>query len=110
MIQDRIEKIEATLQSATSLPRAKRDELLSLLGELKAEVAPLIDSHAEDVSSIARFAEASWFESTRGDKKPKLADAALGGLASSVEGFEASHPRLVEIVNRLATTLSNLGI
>ena len=28
----------------------------------------------------------------------------------SVEGFEASHPRLVEIVNRLATTLSNMGI
>jgi len=32
------------------------------------------------------------------------------GLASSVRGFEVSHPRLVQIVDRLALALSNMGI
>jgi hypothetical protein len=34
----------------------------------------------------------------------------LRGLQSSAEGFEKSHPKLVEIVNRISSTLSNLGI
>jgi Domain of unknown function (DUF4404) len=110
MILDRIEQIEATLKDAPSVPPETRAQLLQLLGELRSEVEPLAGTHADDARSIAQFAEASWYETTRSEKRPKLADAALGGLASSVEGFEASHPRLVETVNRLATTLSNMGI
>jgi hypothetical protein len=34
----------------------------------------------------------------------------LAGLSASVEGFEKSHPKLVEIVNRICTALSGLGI
>jgi len=34
----------------------------------------------------------------------------LEGLSSSVEGFEKSHPKLVQIVNAISNTLSNLGI
>ena len=44
------------------------------------------------------------------ERKPEQAASALEGLKTSVEGFEASHPRLVEIVDRLAITLSNMGI
>ena len=65
---------------------------------------------AEDAASIASFTEASVHEATREQKKPEQTAAALTGLTSSVHGFEASHPRLVEIVDRIAVTLSNMGI
>jgi hypothetical protein len=110
MIQDRIAKIEATLRNATNLPDETRQELLQLLAELKTEVAPLSETHGDDVQSITRFAAASVHEATRPGKKPVQTEAALSGLTASVEGFEASHPDLVRTVNRLALILSNSGI
>ena len=110
MIQDRIDKIEASLAKAANLPPETRTELLALLAELRGEVAPLTETHREDAQSIARFADASVHEATRTERKPAQTEAALQGLTASVEGFEASHPRLVEIVNRIAVTLSNMGI
>ena len=110
MIQDRIDKIESTLQSAPNLPAETKQELLALLAELKAEVAPLSATHGEDAASIARFADASVHEATRSERKPEQTAAALSGLNASVQGFEASHPRLVQIVDRIALTLSNMGI
>ena len=110
MIQDRIDKIETAVHSAANLPAETKHELLALLSELKAEVAPLHDTHSEDAHSIARFTDASVHEATRSERKPEQAAAAVSGLSSSVVGFEASHPRLVQIVDRLATTLSNMGI
>ena len=110
MIQDRIAKIENTLQNAANLPAETKQELLALLSELKAEVAPLATTHGEDAASIARFADASVHEATRSERKPDQTAAALTGLSASVEGFEASHPRLVQIVDRIAVTLSNMGI
>jgi hypothetical protein len=110
MNQDRIDKIQAAVNGAQHLPDGVRAELLRLLAELKAEVEPLSDAHGEDAQSIAGFAEASIHEATRSEKKPALAEAAIGGLTASVEGFEASHPQLVEVVNRIAVALSNMGI
>ncbi len=110
MIQDRIDKIETAVRGAANLPAETKQELLALLAELKAEVAPLGATHGEDAASIARFADASVHEATRSEKKPDQAAAAVTGLSASVAGFEASHPRLVQIVDRLATALSNMGI
>lgn len=110
MISDRIAQIEATLHNAPHLPAETRAELLRLLAELKAEVAPLAESHGEDVQSITRFTDASVHEATRSARKPEQTEAALKGLTSSVAGLEASHPGLVQIVNRIAVTLSNMGI
>jgi hypothetical protein len=110
MIQDRIDKIEATLRNSPNLAAETRDELLKLIADLKAEVTPLAGSHSEDVQSIAGFADASVHEATRSEQKPALFEAALKGLSRSVQGFEASHPRLVQVVDRLALTLSNMGI
>jgi len=49
-------------------------------------------------------------EATRGELNPQLRELSVRGLQSSVEGFEKSHPHLVEVVNRISNTLSNLGI
>lgn len=110
MIQDRIEKIEATLRAAPHLSAETRAQLLQLLSELRAEVNALAEEHSEDIASIAHFADASVHEATRAEQKPALSEAALSGLTQSVRGFEASHPQLVQVVDRLALTLSNMGI
>ena len=109
MIQDRIAKIEATL-SNSNIPVETREELLSLLAELRAEVAPLAATHGDRAQSIAQMTDAAVLEATREDKQPDQPAEALDGLVSSVRDFEVSHPRLVQIVDRLALTLSNMGI
>jgi hypothetical protein len=110
MIQDRIDKIEAAVNQAPNLSSESRAQLRALLVDLKAEVASLAATRDEDARSIAGFADASVHEAIRTEKKPALAETALKGLTKSVEGFEASHPRLVQIVDRIAVTLSNMGI
>jgi hypothetical protein len=110
MIQQTINQIEAKIRDASSLSEANKAELAKLLATLKAEVTELSRTDAEHARSIAGFADVSAHEATRSRRKPELLELSVDGLRSSVAGFEESHPRLVEIVNRIATTLSNLGI
>jgi hypothetical protein len=110
MIEDTIGKIEARIQGADTVHEGRRRELLQLLGTLKAEVAELSKTHGEQAQSIAGFAEVSTHEATRAAQNPDLLKLSLDGLNSSVSEFEKSHPRLVQIVNTISNTLSNLGI
>lgn len=110
MILDTLQKIEARIQGASVLKEESRKELLGLLSTMKSEVADLSRTHSEQAQSIAGFAEVSTHEATREDKNPELLQLSLKGLSASATGFETSHPRLVEIVNSICNTLSNLGI
>lgn len=110
MIEQTIEKIEARIQGADSINEERRRELLHLLGTLKSEVAELSKTHVEQAQSIAGFAELSAHEATRAEQNPRLLKLSLEGLGSSVKELEDSHPRLVQIVNAISNTLSNLGI
>jgi len=110
MIEETIRNIEARIQGAETIKEDRRRELLQLLGTLKAEVAALSRTHVEQAESIAGFAELSTHEATREKQNPQLLDLSLKGLNSSVEEFERSHPHLVQIVNSISNTLSNLGI
>ena|ERR1700677_1282336 len=110
MIQDRLEKIEAKVQGAPNIPDDTKTQLLSLLGDLKTEIAALAQTHDENAQSIAHFTDVSTQEVTNAEKQPEKVDAALEGLAGSVTGFETTHPRLAQIVNRLAAALSSVGI
>ena len=110
MIEDTIGEIEARVQSADSIKEERRHELLQLLGTLKSEVAELSRTHEEHAQSIAGFAQVSAHEATRSEKNPQLLKLSLEGLSSSVEELEKTHPRLVQIVNAISHTLSNLGI
>ena len=110
MIQDHIEKIETKVQGAKGIPEETKNELMGLLSTLRTEIGDLSKTHGEDADSITRFTEVSAHEATREEKKPELVKVAVQGLSSSVEGFESSHPGLVQIVNRIATILSNMGI
>ena len=110
MIEETIAKIEARLKSAEAIPAEKRRELQQLLAALKAEVGKLSRTHAEQAQSIAGFTEISAHEATRETQNPELLKLSLKGLSSSVEGFEKSHPKLVEVVNGVSNVLSSLGI
>ena len=90
MIEDTINKIEERFRSADNLSLEKRQELESLLQELRSELSRLprtapqgnVDEH-EDL---------------------------LDRLNQSVTEFETTHPQLVGIVNRISTILANMGI
>lgn len=110
MIHETIKKIESRIQGAENLPEGKRTELIELVTTLKDEVAELSKTHDEEAQSIAGYTQISAHEAMRAHQNPQLLEPALKGLASSVEGFEQSHPRLVQVVNSICTTLSNLGI
>ena len=110
MIEDTIQKIEQQLNSAQAIKPERREELLKLLQTLKSEVSMLSKTHGEEAASIARFTEVSAHEATRSSQDPQLLDLSLEGLRSSARSFEESHPKLVQIVNSISRTLSNLGI
>ena len=110
MIQERIADIESTLANAKNIPDATRAELTELLADLKTELAALSEQRAEEAQSITGLAHTSAQRAMHEDRKPQLVESAIQELKESVEGFETSHPRLTETVNRLATALSNMGI
>src|ERR1051325_3535296 len=110
MIDDTIGKIQARLEGADAIKEERRRELLQLLATLKSEVAELSKTHGEQAESIAAFADLSTHEATRSEQNPQLLKLSLEGLNSSVQEFEESHPRLVQIVSAVTNTLSNLDI
>ena len=110
MNESTLTEIEAKIRGADKISDERKRELLQLLATLKTEVGALSKTHGEQAESIAQFAKISAHEATRGEQSLELRELSVRGLQSSVEGFEKSHPRLVEIVNRISNTLSNLGI
>ena len=110
MIQDTLAKIQERLAQGNNLDEHTRTELRQLLQTLQEEISQLSKTHAEQAQNIAGFAGASTQEAIREQKNPELLNTSLEGLAASVEGFETTHPQLVQVVNRICTTLANLGI
>lgn len=110
MIEDRLQQIESAIEKSPKISDDAKAELLGLVAGLQAEIKALSETHQEEASSITRFADVSAHEAARAKKNPQLAETALDGLRGSIQGFEDSHPRLVETVNRFATALSNMGL
>jgi len=108
MIDDTIARLEARLRDSGCAPE-NREELLSLLRQLKGELAGLEKTHSSDAQSITGQTE-RLARAAAEQRNPESVKRSWQDLSNSVEGFEESHPQLVQIVNRIATTLSNLGI
>jgi hypothetical protein len=87
MIEQIIRDLEAKIR-AENISDAGKSELLQSLAKLKAEMAAL-ENTREKLSSL---------------KSP------VQELRASVEGFEQSHPKLVQTVNSISNTLANLGV
>jgi len=110
MIKKTIAALEEKVKQLDSMKQDNRAELLTLLGTLKTEIEELAKTCREEAESILGFTTVSTHETLRQDKNPQLVKVSLEGLASSVKGFETSHPTLVGTVNRICVMLSNIGI
>ena len=110
MIKETIQKIEESIRHSGSIEPRKKEELAKLLASLKSEIEKLSKTHGEQAESIAGFAGVASHEATRRERASHLRSLSLEGLASSVKGFETSHPQLVETVNAICRLLSNIGI
>ena len=110
MIKETIQKIEESIRNSAAIEPRKKEELTKLFSTLKAEIEKLSKTHGEQATSIAGFAGVASHEATRRERTRQLASLSLEGLASSVKGFENSHPQLVETVNAICRLLSNIGI
>ena len=110
MIEKTISEIEAKIHGANAINDERKRELLQLLGTLKSEVGTLSQTDGEHARSIANFAQTSTHEATREKQNQESLELSLKGLRSSVDGFEQSHPKLVQIVNSISKTLADLGI
>jgi ABC-type transporter Mla subunit MlaD len=107
---DTLEKIEEMIRTNKSLDENNKKRLLNLLATLKPEMEKLSNDQAEHAESVAGFIERSTHEALRQQKNPTLLKLAIDGLSASVEGFEASHPQLIEKVNTIANALATIGI
>lgn len=110
MLEDTLAKLEARIRGLSTVPDEKKSELADLFATLRQEVGKLPRTEAGHAESITRFAELSAHEATRADAREDLQRLSLEGFSASAKGFEASHPRLVEIVNSICTVLSNMGV
>ena len=110
MIEQTLSRIENTISSAETLGHDRKEELLSLVTDLKAEIRSLEDQHKDDAGSIARYTESSVSEAVKEQQDTELLDHTLAGLSLSVKKFEVSHPTLIGIINNIGQTLGNIGI
>src|SRR3954447_14208139 len=109
MIDEHIEKIESAIKSG-NLPEEKKAELLGLLPKLKSALGGISERDDEHAENIAQLAAASADSAMRADRPGNAGETNVHGLKESVEGFEASHPQLVAVVNEFATVLSSMGV
>ena len=104
-----LQEIKDKIASAKGLEENHKAELSELVDKLYSELETLSRTDRNRAESVSGFAKVSANEAANGDN-PQTLDYALKGFSSSVEQLEASHPRVVEIVNRLCKMLSDIGI
>ena len=85
MTEKTFNELEAKIR-ATGIEPARQAELLNLLARLKTELA---EAHRLKLTPLIH---------------------PVAELRASVEGFEQSHPRLVQAVSKVTQTLADLGI
>jgi hypothetical protein len=107
---DKMAKLEAMIRENERLNPQQKAELFAQLAALKEEIAALATTHEEHAHRMARFTDLSAHEATRPQKPPDLLRIVIEELGTSVEEFEASHPELVNTVNKISTMLASMGI
>ena len=102
----KIEAIEKKIKETSKVDAKSKEDLLALMGDLKNELADLKKSNANGAHNIADKTQASAEKVLAKDEAKEDID----GLQVAVEEFEVSHPKLVQVINRLCIMLSDLGI
>jgi uncharacterized protein DUF4404 len=87
MIQETLHEVKSKIEQSDSLQPENKNELLGLIASLESEI--------DSVSGVDR------------DHPQSLHKISLEGLAARLED---SHPKLVEMINSICTSLAGLGI
>ena len=98
MVKPLLEQLRSKVEKASGLPDTTKAELLKLVAELESQAGRTGSPKAGNATAGT------------GTPDSTAAQHDLDRLISSVEGLEASHPDITALVNRIATTLGNLGI
>jgi hypothetical protein len=110
MATEIISRIENIVQEAPSLPAEKRDELLALVAALRKEIDTVAPDRAQAAHEIAVETHALAEKSLAPGAARQAGIQPMRALTHSLNQFEDSHPRLVQVTNAICTALSNLGI
>lgn len=110
MIEKIVKKIEATVAGTPSISDEKRNQLLTLISELKSEITKLSETDKDSALDIAHKTHVSARHATQQDSDGNQFAAALDDLKSTVDTFEVSHPGLVSTVNAFCNALADIGI
>lgn len=79
---------------------------------LKTELADIKNEHPQTAHSIADKAQSSTEKilSKESSTESETLQENIDGLQKTVGEFEVSHPKLVQVVNRICIMLSDIGI
>ena len=105
-----IQSIEEKIRTNPSLSENNKGELLSQLAKLKTEIAKLSETKPDEAQNIVSHLDRSTDEAIKEAKDPGLFKKLTDDLSDSVREFEVSHPKLVEDINYIASSLANMGI
>jgi Domain of unknown function (DUF4404) len=110
MALDSLIQLEARIHQTHDLNPQQKEEFLRLISELKAATADFSTTHDQPTQRRTHVNDSSPQVATGQDTSQHPLRTAMEDLATSVEAFEASHPEVVNAVNRLSTLLANMGI
>jgi mevalonate kinase len=106
----KIEAIEKKIEKTTEIDVKIKEDLLDLMRSLKTELSDLKENHPDKVDKIVDKARTSAEKVIHADEDQNELKEAIDGLHETVEEFEVSHPKLVQVVNRICMMLSDIGI
>ena len=106
----KIEALETKIKSTSQIDDAIRNDLLDLMRSLKTELADLKEVHPDTAHNIADKTRVSTEQILSSSNKQGELQENIDGLQVTVEEFEVSHPKLVQVINRLCMMLSDIGI
>ncbi|MDD5697441.1 MAG: DUF4404 family protein [Victivallaceae bacterium] len=106
----KIEAIEKEIRETSQLDARIKEDLLDLMCSLKTELSDLNKIRPDTAQDIADKTQVSTKQLLASGGEPAEFRENIAGLRGTVEEFEASHPKLVGIINHLCMMLSDLGI
>jgi mevalonate kinase len=108
----KLEAIEKKIKTTPQIDAKIKEDLLDLMRSLKTELADIKNEHPKTADSIVdqthSSAEQILCKNNSGEQK--ILQENIDDLQKTVDEFEASHPKLVQVVNRICMMLSDIGI
>ncbi|MDD5727951.1 MAG: DUF4404 family protein [Victivallales bacterium] len=112
MTLKKITAIEEKIKTDPRIDAKIKTDLLDLMRSLKTELAEIKGAHPQTAHTIAAKTAASTKQILTPAVNAESGNIQdnIDGLQRTVEEFEVSHPKLVQIVNRICIMLSDIGI